>query len=1156
MNKKNKILDIFSIKLNGIKMIEASAGTGKTFTTILLYLRILLGINQDEKEKYSMKNILIITYTKNAVKEIKKRLEKNIYNLYLACLSKKTNDKNHIKILKKIKNFNQAIQILKKAYINIHDASIYTIHGFCKHILKKKNYNFQYLIKNKKKVYDENFLYKKATYIFWRNFFYPYNKEISQIIFQSWKNPEELFTTIQHWINIKSKFFLYTKNKKDKITDRHKKNITTIQKFKKKWKVINFNLKKIFYKNKLNKRIYHKKNFYRWTKKIKIWSKEKTKNYIIPQELTHFSKKKIEKNISTKKKYIFLKIIDKFLKKKFCLKEVILMHAIKKISEICKKIKKKNFSYDNLIESLLKLLKNEKNLSAYIKKKFPIAVIDEFQDTNMQQYKIFQKIYQKKNFTLILIGDPKQSIYNFRGADIFFYLKVKSKIKKIYTLNTNWRSSKKLIECINFLFTRIKNSFLFKQINFTSLITPKKSEKKKYFIKKIEQPSIKLWLQSKTIKTSEEYNNWIAKKCSQDIYFLLKKIKKSQAILENQENKKKLKIQDICILVKNYDEYKIMKKELLKFSISSYYTSYNKSIFQTNEIQEMYFILKSIAYPSNDNYFNKAISTEIISKNSYLIHKIKKKYSLWSKLKEKFLKYKHTWKDEGILNLIKKIISQSYLYENYFFRDKCQNKISNIIHLGKILEKKSSLRREISSILSWIKKKIYRIENKKKYQQKLYNNKNVINITTIYKSKGLEYPIVWVPFISNFNISKKYIFHDRKRYNTFINLCQSKKKIKLEKEEKLSEEIRLLYVALTRAIFQCNLGISPICINKKNKKTSFHNSGLGYILQKGEKMNAKKLYQEINKITKNQSIKLIFKKEKIPNKKIQKKIKKRKKNYIFLKFDRIFEKNINTSYTKILKLSSIKKKFSDKFNKLMCNQKTYEKKINLKNFPKGKKIGKMLHKILEKISFHKKINKKFIQQEIKKNKLKKNWTIILKKWIQDILIHPLSIRINLLILKNKCIKEMEFYLPLKKEINFVSINSILEEKKKSINQINTGFLKGFIDLIFKFKNKYYFVDYKSNFLGKKKSDYKEKKLKKYFFKKKYNIQFYLYSIALHRFLQKKIHNYNFKKNFGGGYYLFLRGMDGKNINQGVFFLVPQYKLMKKIEHTFLKQSKY
>ncbi|WP_367671114.1 UvrD-helicase domain-containing protein [Buchnera aphidicola] len=208
MKKKNKLKNIFLIPFKGIRMIEASAGTGKTFTIILLYIRLLLGINNKNK-KYSIKEILIITYTNNAKLEIQKRLSKNIYKLYIDCLYKKTYNKNFKKIFKKIKNFKNSINILKKSISKINNAPIYTIHGFCKKILKDYNLNYKYNLTEK--IYNENKIYEKSTYDFWRKFIFPLNKEISNLVYKYWKHPKNLLSEINPWLNIKSKIFIYKK---------------------------------------------------------------------------------------------------------------------------------------------------------------------------------------------------------------------------------------------------------------------------------------------------------------------------------------------------------------------------------------------------------------------------------------------------------------------------------------------------------------------------------------------------------------------------------------------------------------------------------------------------------------------------------------------------------------------------------------------------------------------------------------------------------------------------------------------------------------------------------------------------------------------------------------------------------------------------------
>ncbi|NIG99246.1 MAG: exodeoxyribonuclease V subunit beta [Buchnera aphidicola (Periphyllus acericola)] len=1092
--------------------------------------------------------MLIITYTNNAKIEIQNRLSKNIYNFYIDLKLKKTRNKNYKKIFKKIKNFKKSRKILKIAYLKINHAPIYTIHGFCKNILK--SYNLTYKNTIKKKIYQDQEIYKKSTYDFWRKFIVPLEKNILNIILKYWKHPKYLLLEINSWLNIKSKVFIY-KQKKYNISKKHKKNIKKIYNFKIKWNKIKSILKKFFLKKKLNKRIYNKKNIFNWIKKITIWSKKKTINYNFPKEINKFYEKKIYDKLSKieKIKYKFLKIIKNFLKNNFSLKNIILLQAIKKIKHISNIKKKKKFCFDNLIKFLLLKLKNNKKLCHSIEKKFPIAFIDEFQDTDYQQYEIFKKIYQNyKKSSLILIGDPKQSIYAFRGADIFFYFKIKSKISNIYKLNTNWRSSYKIIKNINFLFSQIKNSFIFKEIKYTPLNYTNESKKIKLIIKKKEQPSITFWFKKQKNKKFLEYDSWIAKKCAKNIFYLIKQIKQNNAFLKTSNSTKKLEIKDICILIKNYKEYKKINHELKKFKINSHYTSNKKSIFQTLEVQEMFYILKSILNISNELYLKKALSTSIIFKNSYEIYQLKKKYNILSNIYKKFYNYLKIWKKNGILNLIKKIIYESHLYKEYFFKNKNKKKISNLIHLSEILEKKSILKKKFDALLIWFKEKIKNKKNikKKYYERSDYKKKNTIQIVTIYKSKGLEYPIVWIPFISNFKISKKLIYHNRKTFNTYININNNKKKNKLEEEERLSEDIRLLYVAITRSKFHCSIGINPL-IQKKSitKNTNFHKSGLGYILQKGKKMNICQLSNKLKKIclNKGMSIKSKEKKYLLKNKK-----KENKKQCIKNIFNRNFKKILYTSYTKINK-NNLKKNIA-----IIKNKK--KTKYNQYFFPQGKKYGILLHKILKKINFKKKIKKKFLFKIFKK-KICKKWLNILKKWIKNIILTPLNdYGINLFKLNQEnYLKELEFSLLLKKKIDFNSINNLINNKKNIYEKKVKGVLKGFIDIVFQDKKKYYLIDFKSNYLGKNKKKYKNKEIVRTIKKNRYDIQYYIYSVALHKFLKKKLKNYSFKKNFGGIYYLFLRGMNGKDNKTGIFFYKPKKKIIKKLDKNFFTQSK-
>jgi exodeoxyribonuclease V beta subunit len=115
-----------------------------------------------------------------------------------------------------------------------------------------------------------------------------------------------------------------------------------------------------------------------------------------------------------------------------------------------------------------------------------------------------------------------------------------------------------------------------------------------------------------------------------------------------------------------------------------------------------------------------------------------------------------------------------------------------------------------------------------------------------------------------------------------------------------------------------------------------------------------------------------------------------------------------------------------------------------------------------------------------------------------------------------------------------------------------GFMRGFIDLIFAHEQKYYLIDWKSNLLGKSREDYTTQKLRQVMLDDYYFLQYYLYTLALHRYLSYRIKDYDYHKHFGGIYYLFLRGIDASaGPRYGVFHDLPPWEVIKGLENYML-----
>ncbi|ANZ22647.1 exodeoxyribonuclease V subunit beta [Buchnera aphidicola (Diuraphis noxia)] len=1161
-NDNLKKLNLFKIPLNGINLIEASAGTGKTFTIVLLYLRLLLGIGNDKNpiKKLLIHEILVVTFTNAAKEELYLRIKTAIQNLYLIC-TKKIKQPSFLKVfLKKIKNLEEAINILEEAQKNINNISIYTIHGFCKKILQLYTFDFNSVFKEKI-IENEEKLYLQATQDFWRNYFYKLPKDMIKIIYKYYKDPKQLLKEVKPLLYIKSIKFQKKNFNNETLLVYHKRNIYKINCFKKIWLTYYSTILNTIKTLKINKKIYNQSNISRWVKDITQWSKNDTKDYILPNALKYFTKEYLQNNITTETKmqHIFFDKIEKILKKKFSLKNIIIFYAIKTIPIILSKEKNKQslLGFNDLLSILLKNIQKEKYLKNLISKKYPVTFIDEFQDTNIEQYKIFDLIYKNtKKTALFLIGDPKQAIYSFRGADIFSYLYVQKKVKKHYYLDTNWRSSIKMCNSINYLFFQNKNPFIFKDILFKPVLPCCKNSKMDFQIKKISQSSLSFFMpQEKTINI-EDYQIWIAKQCANEISYWLNGAKNDKVKIITKKGEQTLKSSDIAILIRNEQEAHIIQEELKKLNILSFYSSSKKSIFHTSEAQELLWILESILEPTNKKLLEQSIATNILNTIFFEIktqETIKHSYQII----EKLYKYKNIWNTKNIFHMIKTIILD---YQKCLNDSKVEVKYQNnlnVLHIAELLLEKFKFFYKKKYLITWLEKKI---NNKKlpSYSEciKNFDESQSVKIITIHKSKGLEYPIVWIPFSINFNKSKLPLYHNKKNFKIFFDIDKNNTSLKKADKERLAEDIRFLYVAITRSILHCSIGIA--CLTKKRKKNTnnsdIHLSALGYIIQNGNPMNYENLMSHLNELKKNNIIE-------IKQKTIKFKLSEEKKHYFYsIPSPKILNRKINHSYDITSFTTLIQENKSLVYNNDKIIETHFSKKkklqnynLNIHNFPSGKTSGILIHYILKNLNILNKSHLNWFVNILDEYNISKKWSKTLMSWIYDIINTPLSNqKIILSQLKKLYVAELEFFLPIKNILCSEKINNIIKSfdslsvftPKIFFNPVSE-ILKGCIDLMFFWDNKYYIIDYKSNWLGSNNRYYSDQCIKKEMIKKRYDLQYQIYTIAINKYLETRIKNYDYKNHFGGVFYIFLRGINNQK-NNGVFYTLPNYSLVKNL----------
>ncbi|EDK13565.1 exodeoxyribonuclease V beta chain [Haemophilus influenzae 22.4-21] len=477
-------------------------------------------------------------------------------------------------------------------------------------------------------------------------------------------------------------------------------------------------------------------------------------------------------------------------------------------------------------------------------------------------------------------------------------------------------------------------------------------------------------------------------------------------------------------------------------------------------------------------------------------------------------------------------------------------------------------------MLSWFEKQIQG-EGRQEAQIRLESERQLAKIVSIHKSKGLEYDLVWLPFLAvpSKDPSKKdiNIYYSKERDETLWDI--ENRNLNALCEETFAEELRLLYVALTRAKYQMAFAL-PTQFDKKW-------NALHYVLSQGE------IGKEINLSDSKDTETLLqaFKEKMRDNVEICTKpnleafpalsINTKNDDLKAAEFTGNIEQDWRiTSFTSIEQAHRRQNYFTESAGKkhaVFDDAKDYdsqnaiemstallnENESNILDLPRGKQVGTALHRHFENCYFSDLANTEEIDKLRQSLQLDETFTEPLQNWLQQISHTPLSHEIGIALadLANKdCIKEMPFYLAIREHFDVEAFNHALKahhhlsSEPLQFEQIQ-GMVRGSIDLVFRHNGKYYLVDYKSNFLGSTLADYNQEALKKEMLHSHYDWQYLIYTLAVHRYLQSVVPHYDYARDFGGVFYLFLRGMNGEP-QSGVFYDHPSVELITELDGVF------
>lgn len=1172
MSETNQVslLDPMRLPLSQQRLIEASAGTGKTFTLGILYLRLLLGLGGSAawQRLLSVEEILVVTFTEAATAELRGRIRDNIHQLRIACIRGET-DKPMLKpLLAEIEDRQQAAALLLLAERQMDESAIYTIHGFCQRMLNLNAFESATLFQQQL-VENEQALLRQAAEDFWRRYCYPLPEEIACEVVQLFSGPEHLLLALRGWLQGELPEIQPDPRHVSDLVTQHSANKARIQQMKQAWLAQVSEATAVIDNSDVDRRSYSTKNLPNWLALISAWAADQQSGYLVPKELAKFSQPTLLEKTKKGQPPIhpLFDAVAAFLSHPVSLYHPLVVLALREIRHSLDQEKRRNalLSFDDLLARLDQGLQQAQGeaLAEAIRQRYPVAMIDEFQDTDPLQYRIFSRIYaDQTQAAMLLIGDPKQAIYAFRGADIFTYIKARAEIEAHYSLQTNWRSSPGMVASVNLLFQRVNNPFLFAEIPFLPVAASPANQQLAVWRHGEQQPAMRWWLKEGEGCNLDDYQQTMANYCAHDIADWLTAGQQQEAWLIKGKDKRPVTAADITVLVRSRGEASIIRDALQQQGIASVYLSSRDSVYQTREAQELLWLLQAILLPQQERTLRTALATAILGFTASEIENLSQQSDDWDRLTEQFSQWQSVWRQAGFLPMLRQLMRQQALAENLLASPGGERRLTDLLHLGELLQTAAEQQDTPHALVRYLAQQIDQPDPQASSQQlRLESDRDLVKIVTIHKSKGLEYPLVWLPFIANFRKNKQPLYHDRQTFTAVLDLHEEQQSLLWAEEERLAEDLRLLYVAVTRSIWHCSLGIAPLFIGKTKYSgvTDLHKSAVGYLIQQGEQATAQQLVEKLAEMTNAQmalcrpqpSSSAPLQAAKAPSQALT---------------SRDFTRSLHnewrvTSYSALSQHTSHSGLQLPGFdNEVVTEQQSRElAEQTVHRFPKGAGPGTFLHHLFEQIEFDKPLEPSWVEEQLIAWGYDRKWSPIVHPWLQRVLTCPLhgsGACLNQLTSDARLV-EMEFWIPIEKPLQPQRLDQLirhydpLSAQAPALNfkQVQ-GMLKGFIDLVFRWQGKYYILDYKSNWLGASSQDYTPAALSEAMLAHRYDLQYQLYSLALHRYLRHRLPNYHYETDFGGVYYLFLRGMADHDAENGVFFTRPSHTLIQRLDRQF------
>lgn len=1080
-------LDPFEIPLAGAYLIEANAGTGKTFTITTLYVRLLL------ERELQVGQILVVTYTNAATAELRRKLRARVGEALAALRA--GGDPTESTLAELVRRRRAAgrvaedCQRLQAALYAFDDAAIFTIHGFCQRVLQEHAFETGMPF-DVELLGDERLLVEEVLRDFWGRELYAAPAELVHFLNGRHVGPTTLTPLAR-------------------LAAAHP------------------GLRVLPARPQVN----------------------------LPAAIAAGAG------------------VDDALGLRLQQLEIDLVAQTP--PELRRRKEERNAqSFDDLLQRVDDALAGSggPDLAAQIRARFPAALIDEFQDTDPVQYRIFDALYRRGG-TLYLIGDPKQAIYAFRGADVFAYMRAKQDVgEHVYTLETNRRSSPALVRAVNTLFAGARAPFVFDGIPFLPSAAAADAKDALGGAAAGRAPLRMLFVprpvdaKAKQMKSTDL--GWLHRAVAGEIVRLLD--------ADTRIRDKRVAPGDVAVLCRTNEQTRDMQAALSDLGVPSVLHG-DASVFDTVDAEAVERVIRAVADPSDDAAIAAALVTRIVGLTGDALAAARRDEQQWEQWVARFQSWHELWRSSGFPAAFRAVLDGCGAPRRILAQPGGERCLTNVLHLGELLQTAAlDARRGPLALVEWLRRMqaddTARAEAVAESAQiRLESDAFALKLVTIHKSKGLQYPVVVCPFLwggmlLHANDKKRIRFHDPEdddRLSLDLGSAQHDAHLELATREALAENLRLLYVALTRA--------EQLCIAVWGQFRECQCSPLGYLLhqpadvaqealreatmQRIKRLSDGEMRRDLERLAANSAgaVEVIDLSDEPaphfhpPDGGV------RALRLQTMSHD-VRQRWRMASFSALASMESALPEPAEEGvdrDEMADSVPATEALPAVRGFPRGRRIGNLVHKLFESIDFVERdpaVLRAHAVRLLPAYGVELQWTDTLCDAVADVLDTPLTATAPPLTLRqiaaNRRLTELEFVFPVALAADEAAAGTVSAVRLGDVFAAHgapwlagyaervrrlpfgplSGYLKGYVDLVFAHGERWYIVDYKTNDLGGRAEDYRRPRLLAEMERHHYLLQYHLYAVALHRYLTQRLRGYDYERHFGGVLYLFVRGM--------------------------------